>query len=66
LRAIAFVGSWSQLKQNVPGYYGIGTALQSLVNDSRAEDLKILFENVPFFKTLILNSMMSYPNVILN
>ena len=21
-----FVGAWSQLKQNVPGYYGIGTA----------------------------------------
>ncbi|MDX2447398.1 MAG: phosphoenolpyruvate carboxylase, partial [Desulfobacterales bacterium] len=59
LRAIAFVGSWSQLKQNVPGYYGIGTALQSLVNDGRTEDLKILFREVPFFKTLILNSMMS-------
>jgi len=59
LRAIAFVGSWSQLKQNVPGYYGIGTALQTLVNDGRAKDLKILFRNVPFFKTLILNSMMS-------
>ena len=59
LRAIAFVGSWSQLKQNVPGYYGIGTALQSLANDGRTEDLKILFRKVPFFKTLILNSMMS-------
>ena len=23
LRAIPFVGSWSQLKQNVPGFYGI-------------------------------------------
>ena len=30
LRAIPFVGSWSQLKQNVPGYYGVGTALQVL------------------------------------
>ena len=59
LRAIAFVGSWSQLKQNVPGYYGIGTALRSLVNDGRTEDLKKLFREVPFFKTLILNSMMS-------
>ena len=43
LRAIPFVGSWSQLKQNVPGYFGIGTAIQSLVNDGKLEDLKKLF-----------------------
>ncbi|WP_431214570.1 phosphoenolpyruvate carboxylase [Puia sp. P3] len=30
LRAIPFVGSWSQLKQNVTGYYGVGKALQTL------------------------------------
>ena len=28
LRAIPFVGSWSQLKQNVPGFFGFGTALK--------------------------------------
>ncbi|MEC8535789.1 MAG: phosphoenolpyruvate carboxylase, partial [Bacteroidota bacterium] len=28
LRAIPFVGSWSQLKQNVPGFFGVGTAIQ--------------------------------------
>ncbi|HVG14010.1 MAG TPA: phosphoenolpyruvate carboxylase, partial [Chitinophagaceae bacterium] len=30
LRAIPFVGAWSQLKQNVPGFYGVGTALQAM------------------------------------
>lgn len=59
LRAIPFVGSWSQLKQNVPGYFGIGTALKSVVDDGRLEDLQALFRDVPFFKTLILGSMMS-------
>jgi phosphoenolpyruvate carboxylase len=59
LRAIAFVGSWSQLKQNVPGYYGIGTAIQTLVNDGKTKELKDLFQTVNFFKALILNSMMS-------
>jgi phosphoenolpyruvate carboxylase len=59
LRAIPFVGSWSQLKQNVPGYFGVGTAIQSLVNDGKLEDLKNLFKDAPFFKALILNSMMS-------
>jgi len=59
LRAIPFVGSWSQLKQNVPGYFGIGTALKTIADDGRLEDLKALFRDVPYFKTLVLNSMMS-------
>ncbi len=59
LRAISFVGSWSQLKQNVPGYYGMGTAIKTLIDDGKLEDLKKLFNEVPFFKALILNSMMS-------
>ncbi len=59
LRAIPFVGSWSQLKQNVPGYFGVGTAIKSLVDDGKLDELKNLFKEVPFFKALILNSMMS-------
>jgi phosphoenolpyruvate carboxylase len=59
LRAISFVGSWSQLKQNVPGYYGIGTALKKLEDDGRFEEVKKLYEEVPFFQALMLNSMMS-------
>jgi phosphoenolpyruvate carboxylase len=59
LRAIPFVGSWSQLKQNVPGYFGVGTAIRTLVNEGKTEELKTLFREVPFFKALILNSMMS-------
>ncbi|UCG28167.1 MAG: phosphoenolpyruvate carboxylase, partial [Bacteroidales bacterium] len=59
LRAIPFVGSWSQLKQNVPGYFGIGTALHALKEKGKLKDLKKLFKEVPFFKALILNSMMS-------
>ncbi|MDJ0645936.1 MAG: phosphoenolpyruvate carboxylase [Flavobacteriaceae bacterium] len=59
LRAIAYVGSWSQLKQNIPGYFGIGTAISKLKLEGRAEEMKTLYKNVPFFKTLIDNSMMS-------
>lgn len=59
LRAISFVGSWSQLRQNVPGYFGIGTALKTLVDELGLEALQGLYKNQPFFKTLILNSMMS-------
>jgi phosphoenolpyruvate carboxylase len=59
LRAIPFVGSWSQLRQNVSGYFGIGTAIKALVDEGKLEQLKKLFKEVPFFKALLLNSMMS-------
>ena len=59
LRAVPFVGSWSQLKQNVPGYFGVGTALQKMKNEGHWDELKALFRNVLFFRTLIDNSMMS-------
>ncbi|RMG87381.1 MAG: phosphoenolpyruvate carboxylase [Bacteroidetes bacterium] len=59
LRAISFVGSWSQLKQNVPGYFGIGTALNELKKQGRLDEVRHLFHHQAFFKTLILNSMMS-------
>ena len=59
LRAIPFVGSWSQLKQNVPGFYGVGTALKYYVDNNRFSDLKKLYKRSSFFRTLISNSMMS-------
>ena len=59
LRAVPFVGSWSQLKQNVPGFYGVGTALQEMKNKGLWNDVKAMFRNVLFFRTLIDNSMMS-------
>ena len=43
LRAISFVGSWSQLKQNVPGYFGIGTALKHFKEENRLSEIKNLF-----------------------
>ena len=59
LRAIPFVGAWSQLKQNIPGFYGFGTAIQELKDANLLEDIKSLYQNSKFFKTLLLNSMMS-------
>ena len=59
LRAIPFVGSWSQLKQNVPGFYGVGTAINRFVKDGKLADVKQLYKNSRFFRTLLFNSMMS-------
>ncbi|MEC7478694.1 MAG: phosphoenolpyruvate carboxylase [Bacteroidota bacterium] len=59
LRAIPFVGSWSQLKQNVPGFYGLGTALNYFFVNKKFKQVKQLYKEVPFFRALISNSMMS-------
>lgn len=59
LRAIPFVGSWSQLKQNVPGFFGFGFAMQQMKEQGRFEEVIELYKGSDFFKTLVLNSMMS-------
>ena len=59
LRAIPFVGAWAQLKQNVPGYYGVGSALKQLEEEGRLEDCQALYRNSRFFEALIENSMQS-------
>lgn len=59
LRAIPFVGSWAQLKQNVPGFFGVGTALKYYEDNNEFEKVQQLFKTSSFFKTLIENSMMS-------
>src|SRR5690606_17583794 len=59
LRAIPFVGSWAQMKQNIPGFYGVGTALRQLKRKGKMKALKELFHRSLFFRTLLSNSMMS-------
>ena len=59
LRAIPFVGAWSQLKQNIPGYYGLGTALKKLNDEGKIDEVYSLYKQSGFFRALIENSMQS-------
>ncbi len=59
LRAIPFVGSWSQLKQNVPGFYGVGIALETFQKNNEFDKVQSLYNHSAFFRTLLENSMMS-------
>uniref|UniRef100_A0A2B4RF65 Isocitrate dehydrogenase [NADP] 2 n=1 Tax=Stylophora pistillata TaxID=50429 RepID=A0A2B4RF65_STYPI len=59
LRAIPFVGSWSQLKQNVPGFFGVGTALKAFADAGDFDKVKNLYRESNFFKALLENSEMS-------
>ncbi len=59
LRAIPFVGSWAQMKQNIPGFYGVGSALAAVEKEGGLDDLKKLYRDSLFFRTLLSNSMQS-------
>ena len=59
LRAIPFVGSWAQMKQNVPGFYGFGAAIGQLQQQGKSESIRSLYQHSLFFRTLVENSMQS-------
>lgn len=59
LRAISFVTAWSQLKQSVPGCYGVGTALKNADDSGEWDKVQELYNTSGMFKTIIDNSIMS-------
>ena len=59
LRAIPWVFSWTQVRLNVPAWYGIGTALERYEQRHGAaglERLRHLYARWPFFRVLIQNA----------
>lgn len=59
LRAIPYVGSWSQVMQNITGYFGLGTAIQKMESEGKMEQVRGLYHQSMFFRTLLENSEMS-------
>jgi len=59
LRAISFVTSWSQLKQSIPGFYGVGTALNKMKEEGNWDEVKELYNSSGFFRTMVDNCIMS-------
>jgi len=62
LRAIPWVFAWSQSRANLPGWYGIGTALTEYQRDHGAaglERLRRLYAAWPFFASVLDNTEMS-------
>ncbi|MBP7846593.1 MAG: phosphoenolpyruvate carboxylase [Burkholderiales bacterium] len=64
LRAIPFGGAWMQMKQNILGYYGLGTALSKMIREDHANVAKFsdLYQSSLLFKGLLDNSMQSLAN----
>lgn len=59
LRAIPFVGAWAQMKQNIPGYFGFGKALEDIIAQGKLTQLQQLYRESRFFRALAENSMQS-------
>ena len=59
LRAVPYVGAWSQLKQNIPGYYGVGIAFEKLAKEGKWEQINDLYQNSLYFRTLVGNCEMA-------
>ena len=61
LRAITWGFSWMQNRHILPGWYGLGTALNRGVDDGTVtwEDLSQMVSEWPFFETLLDNVQMS-------
>ena len=56
IRAIPWVFSWMQSRFNLPGWFGLGSALGSTRDIPLLRDM---YEGWPFFKTMLDNSEMS-------
>lgn len=66
LRAIPWVLSWSQSRTNIPGWFGVGSAVTAWVKQSaggevsgseekRWEELRELYRTWPFFRSVFAN-----------
>jgi phosphoenolpyruvate carboxylase len=62
LRAIPWVFAWSQSRANIPGWYGLGTALEAVTDRGGGEildHLRDLYRRWPFFTTVLDNAELS-------
>lgn len=60
LRAIPWVFAWTQVRYNVPGWYGSGEALGGLLdeNATASQDLAGLYHDWPFFRAVVDNTQL--------
>jgi phosphoenolpyruvate carboxylase len=59
LRAIPWVFSWTQARMNLPGWYGLGTAMISAIADGDLGVLQAMYSGWPFFASALDNAQLS-------
>ncbi|KAG0630638.1 hypothetical protein M758_1G193600 [Ceratodon purpureus] len=61
LRAIPWVFGWAQSRHTLPAWYGVGSGIASYTRDEpeRIQELQIMYQEWPFFRTFLSNVQMS-------
>jgi len=61
LRAIPWVFSWTQIRCNLPGWFGLGSGLAQLLSgdDTALDRCRAMYQRWPFFRSLLDNAQLS-------
>jgi phosphoenolpyruvate carboxylase len=59
LRAIPWVFAWTQSRHGVPGWFGVGAALETLLREQGPERAREMYRTWPFFRALVDNARLA-------
>jgi phosphoenolpyruvate carboxylase len=59
LRAIPWVFSWNQSRHGIPGWFGLGEALEAIATSEGLDRARSLYRDWPFFRALIDNAQLA-------